>query len=121
MVPAGNVGKHPIRPAPEAASVDSMALPEPRLPRYLAEWYGAGVTLTGEPLARTTAKLDESAAAMSADGSPVQLLMTLAVPDDEMLFGLFAAASAPIVSQTCHRAGIPADRLSFVVAARIAG
>jgi hypothetical protein len=51
----------------------------------------------------------------------VRLLMTLAVPTDEVLYGVFAAHSANTVSETCRRAGIPAERLTKAVDARITG
>jgi hypothetical protein len=93
-----------------------MGTPDPRQPCYLVEWYEP--ELIDEGLELTAAKLDECAVAMSADGSPVELLMTLAVPTDEVVFGLFAAGSAEIVFQTCHRAGAPAQRVT--VASRLA-
>ena len=34
------------------------------------------------------------------------------VPTDEVLFAVFTADSANIVSQTCDRAGIPAQRVT---------
>jgi hypothetical protein len=87
-----------------------MRIPTPGLPCYLVEWYSTG--LIGETLDRTAATLDDSAASMSADGTPVQLLTMLSVPTDEVLFAVFAADSAPIVAKTCDRAGIPAQRLT---------
>lgn len=94
-----------------------MGIPVPRQPCYLVEWYDAD--LTDEGLDLTTAKLDECVAAMAANGSPVQLLMTLAVPTDEVVFGVFVAASAQVVAQACDRAGRPAQRLTL--ASRRAG
>lgn len=41
--------------------------------------------------------------------------MTLAVPTDEVVFGVFDAESAELVALTCQRAGHPAERLSAVV------
>lgn len=82
----------------------------PPVPCYLVEWYRSG--LAAEPFDEIAVKLAESAASMSAEGSPVQLLMTIAVPTDEFGFGVFAARSAHIVVQTCQRAGIPAQRVT---------
>ncbi|MGH3525517.1 MAG: hypothetical protein ACRDU4_22480 [Mycobacterium sp.] len=84
---------------------------------YLAEWYRPAVTQ--QPLDDTVAKLDAVAAAMCVEGSPVKLLVTLAVPTDEVIYGVFAACSPDIVIQACRRAGIPLERLSSDVAARI--
>ena len=58
-------------------------------------------------------RLDESAAATSAEGSPVQLLTMFSVPPDEMVFALFAARSADVVARTCGRAGLPPERLKL--------
>jgi hypothetical protein len=84
---------------------------------YLAEWYRPEVTQ--QPLDDTVAKLDAVAATMRVEGSQVKLLVTLAVPTDEVLYGVFAARSPDIVVQACRRAGIPLERLSSDVAARI--
>jgi hypothetical protein len=94
-----------------------MGIPVPHQSCYLVEWYQLGQT-DGE-LDRTAAKIDECAASMSADGSPVRRLMTLAVPSDEVVFGVFAAGSAQLVTRACDLAGIPAQRLT--VASRVAG
>ena len=49
---------------------------------------------------------------MRAKGIQVRLLMTLAVPTDEVLYATFSAYSADSVVQTCKYAGIPVERLS---------
>ena len=87
-----------------------MSDPSPRLPRYLAEWYRP--ELTAEELRRTAARLEEGAAELRDEGAAVRLLMTLAVPIDEVIFGVFAAGSKQSVCEACRRAGIPAGRLS---------
>lgn len=88
------------------------------LPCYLVEWYRP--ELTQGPLEHTAATLDEWAAWMSVEGDHVALLSVLAVPTDEVLFGIFAADSADIVAQTCRRAGMPAERLTPAVDTHIA-
>ena len=100
-------------------SVDPMSILSPTLPCFLVEWYRP--ELTGGSLDRTAAKLADCAATMRDEGSSVELLMTLAVPTDEVLYGVFAAPSAKSVSETCRRAGIPAERLTKAVDARISG
>lgn len=80
------------------------------VPCYLVEWYRSSVTT--EPLGETAARLNECAASVSALGPPVQLLSMVAVPSDEVLFGIFTADSARAVTQTCDRAGIPAQRIT---------
>jgi hypothetical protein len=83
---------------------------------YLAEWYRP--ELTEELLDDTVARLDECVRSMCAAGSPVQLLTVLAVPNDELIFGVFVAGSKQVVTQVCRQAGIPAQRLSPAIDAR---
>ena len=73
-----------------------------------------------EQLDHIAATLTEGAASLCADGSPVQLPMTLAVPADDVVFGVVAARSADIVAQACRRAGIAPQRLTATLDARIA-
>jgi hypothetical protein len=89
----------------------------PQVACYLAEWYRPEVTQ--QPLDDTVAELNAVAATMRVEGSLVELLVTLAVPTDEVMYGVFAACSPDIVIQACRRAGIPLERLSSDVAARI--
>ncbi|HEY7051994.1 MAG TPA: hypothetical protein VH496_07640 [Mycobacterium sp.] len=77
---------------------------------FLAEWYGA--ELAGAPVEPTAATLRDAAAAVSSAGTPVHLLAILAIPTDAVLFAVFSAASAQIVTQTCDRAGMLAQRLT---------
>ena len=98
-------------------SVGAMTMHAPTQPCYLVEWYRP--ELTAGQLDLTLAKLEDCAAAMREEGSSVRLLMTLAVPTDEVLYGVFVAPSAKTISETCRRAGIPAERLTKAVDARI--
>jgi hypothetical protein len=93
-----------------------MSVPASGLRWYLAEWYRG--ELTAEGLARAVAILDDCVASVCAAGSPVALLMTLAVPDDEVVFGVFAAGSEQVVARLCGQAGIPAQRVSLAFDAR---
>lgn len=79
-------------------------------PRFLVEWYRPELTVP--PCEGIAAALCASAATMSAQGVRVQLESMLAVPTDEVLFGIFTAESAGAVAQTCERAGEPAQRLT---------
>jgi hypothetical protein len=85
---------------------------------FLAEWYRPEVS--EHPIDDIATQLDAGAAMMRAEGTPVRLLATVAVPSDEVLYGLFAAESPDNVIQLCQRAGIPAERLSDGVDARMA-
>ena len=89
----------------------------PLPPCFLVEWYRPG--LTEEAVDDTAATLDRCAAALSAAGTPVQLLVTIAAPADEILFGVFAAGSAHTVAAVCQRAGIAAQRVTAAVGTRI--
>ena len=84
---------------------------------YLAEWYRP--QLTEELLDNTVARLDECVRAICAKGSPVQLLTALAVPNDELIFGVFAAGSEQVVARVCRQAGIPAQRISPAIDGRV--
>lgn len=80
------------------------------MPCYLVEWYR--FVFADESLERTAARLSEAAALFSDRGVPVHLTAMLAVPADEVLFGVFTADCASTVAQTCAEAGIPAQRVT---------
>jgi hypothetical protein len=84
---------------------------------YLAEWYLPEMTDTS--VDDVVAKLDAAAVTVSGEGTPVRLVVTLSVPTDEVLYGVFGAHSPDIVSKTCLMAGLPHQRLSGHVGARI--
>jgi hypothetical protein len=84
---------------------------------YLAEWYLP--ELTEKSVDEMVAKLDAAALTVSNEGTPVRLVVTLAVPTDEVLYGVFGAHSSDIVSRTCREAGVPHERLSRDVDTRI--
>jgi hypothetical protein len=90
----------------------------PRLSYYLVEWYPT--ELSEEILDRTLARLHQSAESMSESGSSAKVLMTLAVPTDEVIFCVFMASSSEIVAQACDRAGLPAERVTAAMAASVA-
>jgi hypothetical protein len=100
-------------------SVESMSVEAPRLPCFLVEWYRP--QLTGGPIDDTAARLEMAASTVRDEGASVRLLMTLAVPAEEVLFGVFTADSSHAVSEVCLRAGFPAERLTDSVDARVAG
>lgn len=89
----------------------------PEVGYYLAEWYLP--ELTEQSVDDVVAKLEAAAVSASDEGTPVRLVVTLAVPTDEVLYGVFGAQSPDIVTSTCHRAGIPCQRLSAHVGTRI--
>jgi hypothetical protein len=89
----------------------------PEIGYYLAEWYLP--ELTEQSVDDVVGKLDIAAISVSDEGTPVRLVVTLAVPTDEVLYGVFGAQSPDIVTTTCQRAGIPHQRLSAHVGTRI--
>ena len=89
----------------------------PRKLRFLVEWYRPDVG--GDAFDRSIARLIECAASSSrAGGDPVQVLVTFAVPSDEVAFAVFDASTAHAVAMVCDQAGIPAQRLTLAVDAR---
>jgi hypothetical protein len=84
---------------------------------HLAEWYLP--ELTEQSVEDMVARLDTAAAVLTGEGTPVRLLLTLAVPEDEVLYGLFGTHSLDLVSRTCDLAGLPYQRLSGDVGTRI--
>jgi hypothetical protein len=84
---------------------------------YLAEWYVP--ELTEQSVDDVVAKLDAAAILVSSEGTPVRLVVTLAVPTDEVLYGVFGAGSSDTVTKTCLHAGVPHQRLSGDVGTRI--
>lgn len=84
---------------------------------YLVEWYRAD--LVSDTVDHFSAVLDDCAASISTGDGRVQLMTVLGVPADEVLFGVFVATSADLVASACRHAGIPAQRLSAAIGARI--
>jgi hypothetical protein len=93
-----------------------MGIAGPALPHFLVEWYRPAIA--EEPLDLSVARLVQCAASISATGSPVNLLATLAVPSDEIVFAVFDSASEQSVAEVCRQAGCPAQRLTAAVDAR---
>jgi hypothetical protein len=83
------------------------------LEQFLVEWYGPRATV--ESISDTAGRLNDGAASISADGARIQLLMAVAVPADDYVFGVFAAENAQTVAQACVAAGAPAGRISAAV------
>lgn len=84
---------------------------------YLAEWYLP--EMTEQSVDDIVARLDAAAVDVTKAGTPVRLLVTLSVPKDEVLYGVFEAPSRDVVSKVCLLAGVPHQRLSEHIGARI--
>lgn len=79
------------------------------MPRYLAEWYRS------DPSDSEFRRANADVAA-TTDGTPVQLLLTVLIPTDEVAFGLFTAPSAAGVERVCRSAGHPPTRVTEALA-----
>jgi hypothetical protein len=93
-----------------------MTIAGPALEHFLVEWYRPAIA--DEPLDLSVARLIECAASVSASGSPVSLLATLAIPSDEIVLAVFDSASEQSVADVCREAGFPAQRVTAAVDAR---
>jgi hypothetical protein len=86
--------------------------------RFLVEWYGA--ELAAAPPAGTAARLSEAAERERDESSTqVGLVLTLAAPADDVLYGVFVAETAEAVLRACRGASWPADRITADVRAHI--
>lgn len=85
-------------------------------PRHLVEWYRAD--LTGATVAEMVAALEVACAESGPEG-PVRLVVTMAVPSDEVLYVVFAASSSDAVVGMCTQAGLPPQRVTADVDARV--
>lgn len=90
-----------------------MATTETALERFLVEWYGPRIPASS--VSETAGRLNDGVASISALGNRIRLLMVLAIPEDDYVFGVFAAESAETVAQLCADADVPAGRISAAV------
>jgi hypothetical protein len=82
---------------------------------YLIEWYRPD--LGDDEIDDALAQLSAGCAARCDQGGPVGVVMALAVPTDEVLYGLFIADSPADVTASCRAAGIPVGRITRAVLA----
>lgn len=83
------------------------------MPEFLVEVY---ISRDGV----TTAEVDQvclAAHRLTEEGSPVRLLQSIYVPEDETGFYLFQALSLEAVREASARAGLHFDRISEAVSA----
>ncbi len=92
------------------ASVGSVSAHDASIRHFLVEWYQPA--LSAAPPQQTAAGLEASAATIRAHGATVHLLVAVAAPTDDVLYGVFSADSADIVLRACCDAGCPPDRLT---------
>jgi hypothetical protein len=56
-------------------------------------------------------RVEQAAEALSRAGDPIQLLLAVSVPDDELTLWFFAPATAAIAGRLVERAGLDVDRI----------
>jgi hypothetical protein len=93
--------------ASTVTTVSSMSVGGPGVRCFLVEWYGP-VAIAG-----TVGAAAERL--RSAEGAQLRQLMTVAIPDDDYAFGIFAAESVDTVRQACTDAGACPDRISAAI------
>ena len=79
-------------------------------PCYLVEWYRP--VLSGAQMGRAAATIEACAAAVSTSDSHVRLLGIVALPADEVVFGIFLADTETDVTEVCRQAGMTAQRVT---------
>jgi hypothetical protein len=77
---------------------------------FLAEWYRT--ELTENAISSFASLLESTAEAMSIEAAPVRLLVTLSVPADDALYGVFEAETSESILRTCTRVGALPHRLT---------
>lgn len=92
-----------------------MTAPKPQC--FLAEWYQPD--LSGRSLDAVVSALGSAAGRLHTEGHPIELLLTVISPADEMLYSVFTADSVDTVALACRHAGWPVDRITCDVEARI--
>jgi hypothetical protein len=90
-----------------------MSTAQAELGQFLVEWYGPHASTAS--VDETAGRLNDGAASISGPGSQIRLLMVLAVPAEDYVFGVFAAESAETVARVCVDADVPAARISAAV------
>lgn len=85
---------------------------------YLAEWYRT--EMTSRVLGTFAALVESTAESMVADFPPIRLVVTLSVPADDALYGIFVAEMPEHILRTCSRMGVLPHRLTPQVHAWIA-
>ena len=86
--------------------------------RFLAEWY---VPECAEADVSDIVQRMRAATGGRGRRGAVRLVATLAVPADEVVFGLFDAPSADSVTDACERAGLPPMRINAALDGGLSG
>jgi hypothetical protein len=79
------------------------------VPNYLVEVYRAN--FRADELSGVGGRARTAADELTRQGTPVRFLGSIAVPDDEMCFYLYEAASSTVVGEASRRASISFERV----------
>lgn len=83
---------------------------------FLVERYWPGID---EPKARTVlSSLERAARDMTRDGTPVEHVVSILMPADQVVFSLIEAPDEAAVRSVNERADIPTDRIAAAIALR---
>jgi len=93
-----------------------MSVGELSSPCYLVEWYRP--VLCGAQMGCAAAKIEACAATRSTRDSHVRLLGIVALPADEVVFGIFLADRETDVAEVCRQAGMAAQRVTAALGFR---
>lgn len=75
-------------------------------------WPGVDLALVHDVVAR----IEATARAMTAEGTPVEHVGSILMPADQVVFSLVAAADESLVRRLNERAELPADRIGAAIA-----
>jgi uncharacterized protein DUF4242 len=83
---------------------------------FLVERYWPGID---EATARTVlSNLERAARVMTHEGTPVEHVVSILMPADQVVFSLIEAADEAAVRSVNERAAIPMDRIAAAIALR---
>lgn len=67
------------------------------------------------------ASLEQAASAMTAEGTAVTHILSILMPDDQVVFSLIQAADETVARQLNARAEVPLDRIAAAIALGLHG
>lgn len=86
------------------------------MPEFLVELYVPRGD--GEAVARSVRLARLAASELTREGTSVQYVRSIFVPEDETCFFLYEATNADDVAEAARRASLPFDRVALAVAGR---
>ena len=80
---------------------------------FLVERYWPGVDES--TARRVLSELEQVARRMTAEGVPVEHVVSILMPADQVVFSLIAAADETVARQVNERAHVPVDRIAAAI------